>query len=121
MDLNTLILFVTSRCNARCETCFYWEELNRPGDLTFEEIEALSAGMPRFHELWLSGGEPMMRPRLAEILGMFYHRNGVRTLNLPTNGLFAREDLGADGAYLPGTARDGGESEPGAGRVRLDS
>ncbi len=93
MDLNTLILFVTSRCNSRCETCFYWEDLNRPGDLTFQEIEALSAGMPRFHELWLSGGEPMMRPRLAEILGMFYHRNGVRTLNLPTNGLFAERTL----------------------------
>ena len=93
MDLNTLILFVTSRCNARCETCFYWEELNRPGDLTFQEIEALSAGMPRFHELWLSGGEPLMRPRLAEILEMFYHRNGVRTLNLPTNGLFAERTL----------------------------
>lgn len=88
MELHTLILFVTSRCNARCQTCFYWKELNRDGDLTFDEIDRLSATMPRFHELYLSGGEPLMRDRLDEIVGMFYERNGVRTLNLPTNGLF---------------------------------
>lgn len=90
MRLHTLIFFVTSRCNARCGTCFYWQELNQRGDLTFEEIDTLSATMPPFKELWLSGGEPMMRERLDEIIGMFYHRNGVRTVNLPTNGLFEK-------------------------------
>jgi molybdenum cofactor biosynthesis enzyme MoaA len=79
MDLNTLILFVTSRCNAKCGTCFYWQELNQAGDLTFEELETLSRTMPPFNQLWLSGGEPMMRKRLDEIIGMFYERNGVRT------------------------------------------
>ncbi len=44
--------------------------------------------MPRFRELWLSGGEPMMRPRLADIIQLFYQRNRIRTLNLPSNGLF---------------------------------
>lgn len=93
MSLRTLIFFITSHCNAKCGTCFYWQELNQRGDLTFEEIDRLSATMPRFHELWLSGGEPMMRPRLGEIIQMFYERNGVRTLNLPTNGLFGERTL----------------------------
>jgi MoaA/NifB/PqqE/SkfB family radical SAM enzyme len=88
MDLNTLILFVTSRCNARCGTCFYWQELNQAGDLTLQELDTLSRTMPSFNQLWLSGGEPMMRKRLNEIVRMFYDRNGVRTLNLPSNGLF---------------------------------
>ena len=88
MPLNTLIFFITSHCNARCETCFYWQELNQRGDLTFQEVEKLSQTMPRFQELWLSGGEPLMRSRLDEILLMFYERNGIRTLNLPSNGLF---------------------------------
>lgn len=88
MALNTLIFFVTSRCNARCRTCFYWQELNQRGDLSFEEIDTLSRTMPPFRELWLSGGEPMMRPRLDEIIAMFYRRNGVRVMDLPTNGLF---------------------------------
>ncbi len=86
--LHTLIFFVTSRCNARCRTCFYWQELNQRGDLSFEEIDTLSRTMPGFKELWLSGGEPMMRPRLDEIIRMFYERNGVRVMNLPSNGLF---------------------------------
>lgn len=93
MSLNTLIFFITSRCNARCGTCFYWQELNQQGDLTFEEIDTLSQTMPRFHELWLSGGEPLMRPRLGEIVQMFCDRNGVGTLNLPTNGLFGERTV----------------------------
>jgi MoaA/NifB/PqqE/SkfB family radical SAM enzyme len=88
MQLRTLIFFVTSRCNAKCRTCFYWQELNRPGDLSFTEIDTLTRTMPRFRELWLSGGEPMMRPRLADIIQLFYQRNEIRTLNLPSNGLF---------------------------------
>nr|MBA3439962.1 hypothetical protein [Pyrinomonadaceae bacterium] len=45
-QLGTVIFFITSRCNARCETCFYWQELNRPGDLTFAQIEKVSRTMP---------------------------------------------------------------------------
>ncbi len=93
MRLNTLIFFVTSRCNAKCRTCFYWQELNQQGDLTFEEIDQLCRTMPMFRELWLSGGEPMMRPRLAEIIKMFYDRNGIRVLNLPSNGLFQKRTI----------------------------
>jgi len=40
--LGTVILFVTSRCNSFCRTCFYHEELNRPGDMTFAQIEKVS-------------------------------------------------------------------------------
>ncbi len=33
--LDTLIFFVTSRCNSKCRTCFYWEELNQDGESEF--------------------------------------------------------------------------------------
>jgi len=59
--LGTVILFVTSRCNSFCQTCFYHEELNRPGDMTFDQIEKLSRTMPPITDLWLSGGEPTLR------------------------------------------------------------
>jgi MoaA/NifB/PqqE/SkfB family radical SAM enzyme len=85
--LDTLILFVTSRCNARCRTCFYWEELNQEGDLTLAEIDRLSSTMPPFKEVWLSGGEPTLREELPEIVSLFYDRNGVRSINFPANGL----------------------------------
>jgi MoaA/NifB/PqqE/SkfB family radical SAM enzyme len=85
--LKLVILFVTSACNAKCWTCFYWEKLNQRGDLTWDEIQRLSATMPRFTDLWLSGGEPMLRRELTGILHLFYQQNGVRWVNLPTNGL----------------------------------
>lgn len=85
--LKLVIFFVTSVCNAKCRTCFYWEELNRRGELTRDEIQKLSATMPPFTDLWLSGGEPMLRRDLAEVVGLFYRANGVRWVNLPTNGL----------------------------------
>ena len=86
--LNTVVFFVTSVCNEKCRHCFYWEELNNKGDLTFDEIRRISETMPAISDLWLSGGEPFMRKELAEILELFYRNNGVRWMNLPTNGLF---------------------------------
>jgi Fe-coproporphyrin III synthase len=86
-SLKLVIFFVTSVCNAKCRTCFYWQELNRRGDLTWEEIQRLSSTMPPFTDLWLSGGEPMLRRDLPEILHLFYENNGIRWVNFPTNGL----------------------------------
>src|SRR5437588_10974156 len=85
--LGTVILFVTSRCNSFCRTCFYHEELNQPGDLTFEQIEKVSRTMPAITDLWLSGGEPTLRHDVSQIVDMFVRNNGVRRLIIPTNGL----------------------------------
>lgn len=84
---NMLIFFVTSRCNSVCRTCFYWDSLNRSGDLTFDEIRKISATMPPFTDLWLSGGEPTLREELVDIIDLFCAQNGVSSLRLPTNGL----------------------------------
>jgi MoaA/NifB/PqqE/SkfB family radical SAM enzyme len=85
--LGTVILFVTSRCNAFCKTCFYWQELNRPGDLTLEQIQKVSRTMPLVTDLWLSGGEPSLRRDLPEIIDSFVRNNGVSRVIIPTNGL----------------------------------
>lgn len=90
-ELDTLIFFVTSHCNSKCRTCFYWEELNQTGDLSFDEIRQLSATMPKFNEIWLSGGEPTLREDLVSILELFYRDNGVRSVNFPANGLLPQK------------------------------
>src|ERR671927_1157512 len=99
--LGTVIFFVTSRCNAKCETCFYHEELNRPGDMTFEEIARVSRTIPAITDLWLSGGEPTLRHDASEVIKLFVKNNGVRRIIIPTNGLLkartfeiARDALG---------------------------
>ena len=75
--LGTVIFFITSRCNARCETCFYHEELNRPGDLSFGEIEKVSRTMPPVTDLWLSGGEPTLRHDASEIIDLLDRKSVV--------------------------------------------
>lgn len=87
--LSTLILFVTSKCDARCGTCFYWKQLNTAGDLSFDELTTLSRTAPKFNSLWLSGGEPMLRKDLASVLRLFAAGNDVRMINLPSNGMHA--------------------------------
>ncbi len=85
--LGTVILFVTSRCNALCQTCFYHEELNRPGDMTFEQIQKVSRTMPAITDLWLSGGEPTLRQDVPQIIDMFVANNSVNRVIIPTNAL----------------------------------
>jgi MoaA/NifB/PqqE/SkfB family radical SAM enzyme len=85
--LGTVILFVTSRCNAFCQTCFYHEQLNQPGDLTFEQLEKISRTMPPITDLWLSGGEPTLRRDVPEVIDTFVRNNHVRRIIIPTNGL----------------------------------
>lgn len=85
--LGTVILFVTSRCNAFCKTCFYHAELNQPGDLTFAQIEKVSRTMPAITDLWLSGGEPTLRRELTDIIDLFVTNNGVDRVIIPTNAL----------------------------------
>jgi MoaA/NifB/PqqE/SkfB family radical SAM enzyme len=85
--LDLVTLFVTSICNARCRTCFYWLELNRKGDLTYEELGKLSSTMPEFHDLWISGGEPFLRADLAKVIRLFYRNNRIRDVRIPTNAL----------------------------------
>ena len=85
--LGTVILFVTSRCNAFCKTCFYHQELNQPGDLTFEQIEKISRTMPQITDLWLSGGEPTLRRDVSQVIETFARNNAINRLIIPTNGL----------------------------------
>ena len=83
-----LILFINSTCNQKCEHCFYWRNLNRPDDLTVDEMVALSRSLGRVENLNLSGGEPFLRKEFAEICRQFIRHNKVRQIYVPTNAYF---------------------------------
>ncbi|MHC4357005.1 MAG: hypothetical protein ACYS0H_30265, partial [Planctomycetota bacterium] len=55
-----VILFINSVCNMKCEHCFYWRELNKQDDLTFEELVSLSEQLGPIENLNISGGEPFL-------------------------------------------------------------
>lgn len=90
--LESVFLFITSRCQSKCRTCFNHENLNRDDDLTYEQIKTISETAGPFDKLWLSGGEPYLRKEMVDIIAMFHEQNGVKTINLPSNGL-AREKI----------------------------
>jgi MoaA/NifB/PqqE/SkfB family radical SAM enzyme len=63
-----LLLFVTSRCNASCGHCFYWQKANRKEhELTVGEIEQLAKSLGNMLQITLTGGSPELRDDLADI------------------------------------------------------
>lgn len=89
--LEFLIFFTTSSCNCRCEICFYWQELNRPDNLSADEIKKISGSLGTFRTLLLSGGEPFLRKDLFELCRAFIENNGISALAVPTNGTLSEE------------------------------
>lgn len=85
--LESVFLFITSKCQSKCRTCFNHANLNRDDDLTFEQMKTISETAGPFDKLWLSGGEPYLRKDMVDIIAIFHENNGVKTINLPTNGL----------------------------------
>lgn len=85
-----LILHVTARCNARCSMCFNWNGMTarrmRP-EHTVADLTKLAASMKRLPQLTVSGGEPLLRDDLAEILAAFHTHAHTRLFTVPTNGL----------------------------------
>ncbi|MDK2973332.1 MAG: Fe-coproporphyrin synthase [Candidatus Sumerlaeota bacterium] len=90
--LKVVTMFVTNVCNARCETCFYWMHLNDPdtNNLTVDEIRQLGLSMPDFDHLLVSGGEPVMRKELPEIVRVWRETCNIKSVDMPTNGLLTK-------------------------------
>jgi MoaA/NifB/PqqE/SkfB family radical SAM enzyme len=91
--LNFLILYVTSKCNLTCGTCFFHKNLNQPADLSFEEYEKISRSVGTFSILAIGGGEPFLRDDLEKICACFVEKSQVNTLFIPTNGTRAETIL----------------------------
>jgi MoaA/NifB/PqqE/SkfB family radical SAM enzyme len=82
---DVLTLFVTNRCNARCASCFYWQELNSCVDLlSLEDYRLIAASMPPFEKLLLSGGEPTLEPTLPDVVDLFLTRPEQALVSPPT-------------------------------------
>ena len=75
-------LEVTKRCNARCNFCDYWKEESPPelGDYVpvVKRLKPLSVS--------LTGGEPLLRKDLADVISALRKNFGFLFLSLITNG-----------------------------------
>jgi len=99
--LHDLRVSVTDRCNFRCDYCMpaavYADErrfLPHAELLSFEEIARVVAVAARdlgVKKLRLTGGEPLLRPRLAELVERLARLDALEELTLTTNGLLLAE------------------------------
>ena len=85
-------LEITKRCNARCNFCDYWQE-ESPPELTdyvpvVRQLKSLSVS--------LTGGEPLLRPDLANIIASLRQNFGFLVIGLVTNGLLLTSKRGRE-------------------------
>lgn len=83
-----LLFFVTHRCDAKCEHCFFWRQLNQPGfsELNLEEIEALARSIGPTLQVTLTGGSPELRHDLPQIAALFHQHCRPANLTFCFNG-----------------------------------
>jgi MoaA/NifB/PqqE/SkfB family radical SAM enzyme len=87
--LANLFLFITMRCNAKCDHCFCWQDLNVGiPEMSVEQLDRVAETVPPFNILILTGGEPTLRRDLLEVMGCFAKRRKVDVLRINTNALF---------------------------------
>jgi radical SAM protein with 4Fe4S-binding SPASM domain len=70
-----LLNFVTNSCNAACDHCFYWEELNTKKhlELSVEEHSKVAKSLGKMFQVTFTGGSPELRKDLPEIV-YEYHK-----------------------------------------------
>lgn len=98
--LQTLIVFVTSRCNLKCAFCCYKDSLNSGADMPLENFAKMAMSVPRLKSLLISGGEPFLRKDLGEILSLFIEHCGVRFISVSTNGYFTEQTAATVEGFL---------------------
>ncbi|WP_201315725.1 GTP 3',8-cyclase MoaA [Dyella sp. EPa41] len=99
--MHDLRISVMDRCNFRCPYCMpestYGEHftfLRNDERLSFDEIERLCrlAATLGVSKLRLTGGEPLLRPQLADLVMRLRRLDGITDLAMTTNGvLLARQ------------------------------
>ena len=90
--IHYLRISVTDRCNLRCRYCMPKEgiQLLRHEDiLSFEEIvgvvkAAVNMGIDKIR---LTGGEPLVRKGIVDLVAMIASVRGISDLSLTTNGI----------------------------------
>src|SRR4051812_1974016 len=96
---NNLRVSVTDRCNLRCTYCMPEEVvfMDRAELLTFEEIARFVrvAAPLGINKIRLTGGEPLMRRDLPQLVRLLVAVDGIRDVGLTTNGILLADQAQA--------------------------
>ncbi len=89
-------LSVTDKCNLRCFYCLpkgFKNFTTPPNWLTFDEIERVIAAFAELgvHRVRLTGGEPLVRRNLPQLVSRLSALPGIEDLSLSTNATLLRQ------------------------------
>src|SRR5690606_20361007 len=94
-----LRISVTDRCNFRCVYCMPEDVRFMPSEehLTFDEIERVVRIMAPMgvRKLRLTGGEPLLRPGLPDLVARLAAVPGIESVSMTTNGFFLAQQARA--------------------------
>jgi cyclic pyranopterin phosphate synthase len=105
-SIDYLRISVTDRCNLRCTYCMPPEgipQIPHAEILSYEEIRTVARAAAElcFKRIRVTGGEPLVRAELPELIKMLSQIEGIKELSLTTNGtLLQRYALELKGAGL---------------------
>ena len=98
-EIHYLRLSVTDLCNLRCRYCMPdgVEKLEREAVLTYEEFLRLAALFARcgIDTVRVTGGEPLVRKNVAQLVVGLKATPGIRRVTLTTNAVLLAEQLPA--------------------------
>ena len=98
-EIHYLRLSVTDLCNLRCRYCMPdgVEKLEREAVLTYEEFLRLAALFARcgIDTVRVTGGEPLVRKNVAQLVAGLKATPGIRRVSLTTNAVLLAEQLPA--------------------------
>lgn len=98
--MRDLRISVTDRCNFRCTYCMPKEVfgddyafLQKSALLTFEELERLAMIFTDLgvQKIRITGGEPLLRPNIHQLIETLHTIGGVKDIALTTNGLLLKK------------------------------
>ncbi len=95
-EINYLRLSVTDRCNLRCKYCMPkngTELITHHEILTFEEIEKIVKAFVNLgvDKIRLTGGEPLVRPNIMELVYKIGIMDKVKDFAITTNGILLKK------------------------------
>jgi len=95
-EINYLRISVTDRCNLRCRYCMPEEGIqlfSHKDILSFEEIADFTriAAASGITKVRLTGGEPLVRKGIVELVRMIDAIEGISDLSMTTNGVLLKE------------------------------
>jgi len=96
-QVNYLRLSLTQRCNLNCGYCGGDACLSQKDELTRDEIVRFLKAFAAcgITKLRLTGGEPLMRSDLADIVGLAAKVKGIGEVSVTTNGILLTKELAA--------------------------